>query len=108
MQNISEKLQKYIPAGKYNLAALVEMVFSTISDPQSSQADWDAGRMLNPDISTTSTQVLQPDTTSSVAVISTDRFTAASPDRLAYLMFTDGSNVDENYLLGINTAGPGG
>ena len=94
MQNIPEKIRRYFPSGRYHLAALVGMVVSTLSDPQSSQSDWDAGRAMGLDISTTSTQAIQPGTTGSVSVASSNGFTAANSSKPAYLIFTDGINIE--------------
>jgi len=89
MLEIPDKLMKNISGGTRDIAAIVGIVVSSLSDPQSSIADWESGRMLNPAIST---ELASPMSaySDSAPVASTDGFTAASSACPAYLLLTDG------------------
>ncbi len=93
MLEISDKLNKHLSLGTRDIAAIAGIVVSSLSDPQSSVADWESGEMLDPAISTELTSDITS-VSDSAPVTSTDDFTAAGAVHPAYLLFTDGSNSE--------------
>ncbi|GEM_PF-3522989 len=94
MLELPEKLSRYLSSGSYNLAAIVGIIVSELSDPQSSRSDWNACNALNLNISTTLSSQLTATSTTSMSVASTDDFSAAGVSNPAYLLLTDGSNIE--------------